>query len=486
LITPKSSQRRKFMERFAALIGGAHVADGETLEVIDPSSGRIIATTLRGTGEHVDAAVEAAESARDAWGHTPVPARSAILRRIAELLRRDREELALLESHDTGKPLSQATSDAEVAARYFEYYANTLDAFFGKSHPVNGDFVAYTRQVPYGVTGHIIPWNYPLQIGCRTIAPAIAVGNCAVVKPAEDAPLSVIRVAELALEAGLPPGVLNVVPGLGAEAGAALAAHPGIDHLSFTGSVPVGTQVARSAADNVIPVALELGGKSPNIVFPDADLDHALPVIVKSMIQNAGQTCSAGSRLLVHESVQEDVVQGIVRILESLRIGPGPSDPDMGPLISAKQLERVTAMVARAEEGGMRRATREPSLPPGGFFFAPTLFADVDPEAEIAREEVFGPVVAATPFRDLEEAIELANGTDYGLIAAVWTENINTAHVVAEELRCGQVYVNTYGAGGGVEYAFGGFKKSGYGREKGFEALEAFSQTKSIVHKVLR
>jgi aldehyde dehydrogenase (NAD+)/betaine-aldehyde dehydrogenase len=472
-----------------AVINGKLVEGADTLEVLNPSTGQVLDRIIRGTAQHVDAAVDAARAASHGWSHTPYSERSAILRRIGDLLRRDREELALLESRDTGKPLTQARADADVAARYFEYYANTMEAYFGQSHPVNGDFIAYTRHVPYGVTGHIIPWNYPLQIGCRTIAPAIAVGNCSVVKPAEDAPLSVIRVAQLALEAGLPAGVLNVVPGLGAEAGAALAAHTGIDHLSFTGSVPVGAMVAKAAADNVIPVALELGGKSPNIVFPDADLAVALPTIVKSMIQNAGQTCSAGSRLLVHEDVRDAVIDGIGQILESLSMGAGEHDPDLGPLISAKQLGRVTDMVTRAADSGAAQVggpgvRKTPAG--GGFYFPPTLFADVDPSAEIAREEVFGPVVAASTFSSVEEALSIANGTEYGLISAVWTKSLDIAHTMAEEIQAGQVYVNTYGAGGGVEYTFGGFKKSGYGREKGFEALGEFCQTKSIVLKVSR
>ena len=471
-----------------AVIGGELVTTADSLDVVDPATGRSFEATARGTAAEIDAAVGAARAASQAWSHTPTADRSALLRRIGDLVRRDHEQLAELESRDTGKPLSQARADVTVAARYFEFYANCVEAFYGLSLPFNGDFVAYTRHVPFGVTGHIIPWNYPLQIGCRTVAPAIAAGNCAVVKPAEDAPLTVIKVAELALEAGLPAGVLNVVPGLGAEAGAALASHVGIDHLSFTGSVPVGAMVAKAAADNVIPVALELGGKSPNIVFPDADLDAALPMIAKSVLQNAGQTCSAGSRLLVHASVHDEVVGRLADILRGITIGRGLDDPDLGPLISAKQQERVRSMVGRAEAHGARIAAGpgEVSVPGEGFYFAPTLVLGADPHDEIAREEVFGPVVVTTPFESTAEAIELANGTDYGLIAAVWTKNIDTAHVMAEEILAGQVYLNTYGAGGGVEYPFGGFKKSGYGREKGFEALEAFCQTKCVVLKMSR
>lgn len=475
------------MTTYPCVIDGESVVTDDTLEVIDPATRAVFAHTARGTAEQIDNAVAAARNALPQWRRTPVAERSAILRRIADLLRRDRDELARLESQDTGKPLAQARTDATVAARYFEFYANALESFVGSSRPMDGDIHSYTRHEPFGVTAHIIPWNYPLQIGCRTVAPAIAVGNCAVVKPAEDAPLSVIRLGLLALEAGLPPGVLNIVPGLGSEAGAALAAHPGIDHLSFTGSVPIGATVAAAAAANVVPTALELGGKSPNIVFGDADLDRAVPVIVKSVIQNAGQTCSAGSRLLLHESVRDRVVSGVDEAFRALSIGPGLQDPDLGPLISAKQLARVQGMVERARSGASSYGGPGAiATPADGYYFPPTLLADVAPGAEIARDEVFGPVVAATTFASVDEAISLANGSDYGLIAAIWTQSIDTAHVLAEEVQCGQVYLNTFGAGGGVEFAFGGFKKSGYGREKGLEALDAFCQTKTVVLRVQR
>jgi aldehyde dehydrogenase (NAD+) len=472
----------------ACLIDGKDVPGTEQIDVLDPSTGRKLAEIPRGGAAEIDAAVVAARAASPGWRRTSAQQRSAILRRTADLIRRDREQLALLESQDTGKPLTQARTDTDVAARYFEYYANTVEAFFGQTLPDLDGFLAYTRHVPFGVTGHIIPWNYPLQIGARTIAPALAVGNCLVVKPAEDAPLTVTRIARLALEAGLPPGVLNIVPGYGVEAGAALAAHPGIDHLSFTGSVAVGTTVAKAAAENVIPVALELGGKSPNIVFPDADLDAAVPTIVRGLLQNAGQTCSAGSRLLVHEDVHEALLARLDEAIGRVRIGAGPDDPDLGPLISAKQLARVTRMVETAGShaepriGGPGRVT----TPGGGFFFPPTVFDNVDPAAEIAQDEVFGPVLAVSTFRAEAEAVTIANGTEYGLIAAVWTNDLNIANRMAEDVMAGQVYLNSYGAGGGVEFAFGGFKKSGYGREKGFEAMAELCQTKTVITKIPR
>ena len=475
------------IENYPAIIGGEKVNGSGTFENVDPSTGQVFAAVARCTAAEVEGAVQAAREAHEKhWRRTTPDERARILHRIAELLRRDHEELSRLESMDTGKPLAQAKADATVAARYFEFYANTIESLYGDTIPALADTFTYTVREPYGVTGHIIPWNYPIQMGCRTVAPALATGNCCVLKPAEEAPLTPIKLGELALEAGLPPGAFNVVPGYGEEAGAALSGHTGIDHLAFTGSVEVGKLVSKAAAENVIPVTLELGGKSPNVVFADADIESAVPVIVNSIVQNAGQTCSAGSRLLVEESVQEQVVEAVAEKFRDITIGPGLEDPDLGPIISREQLERVQSYIQTGKNEANLLAGGD--TPQGenlgdGFFFEPTLFGGVSPGDTLSQEEVFGPVLAATPFEGVEHAAEIANGTDYGLIAAVWTGDVGKAHWLAKEIRAGQIYVNTYGAGGGGELPFGGFKKSGHGREKGYEALYEYSQVKTVAIK---
>jgi aldehyde dehydrogenase (NAD+)/betaine-aldehyde dehydrogenase len=466
-----------------SFIDGESVASAEVYDNIDPATGRSLGAVARAGSDEIDRAVSAARSASKPWRDTAPAERSARLGRIADLVDKDHERLARIECEDTGKPLSQARADVAVAARYFGFYGHAIDSYYGQTIPLSTDFHVYTRREPFGVTGHIIAWNYPMQLLARAVAPAIATGNCAVVKPADETPRTAVEFARIAVKAGVPPGVFNVVTGIGPEAGAALAAHPDVDHLGFVGSTQIGSVVAHAAADRVAPTTLELGGKSPQIVFPDAHLDRAAEFIVKAILQNAGQTCSAGSRLLVHDSIHDILVDMVRRRLQSTTIGPGIEDPELGPLISRKQQRRVQAMIADNGKGEILCGGEPPqdARLADGAYFTPTVIADVDPASTIAQEEIFGPVLTVNRFFDEDEAIRLANGTQYGLLGAVWTTDLSRAHRLAAEIRAGQVYVNTYGAGGGVELPFGGFKKSGYGREKGFQALDTFTATKTVV-----
>lgn len=340
------------MERYGAVVGGEDIAGDEWIDVPDPATGQAFAQVVAGAATEIDAAAAAAQGAFGEWSTTTPAVRGRVLRRLAALITAQRDTLAAVESRDTGKPMKQAYADVDVAARYFEFYAGAAEALHGDTVTNSADHIAYTLRQPVGVTGHIVPWNYPLQISARTVAPAIAAGNCSVLKAAEQAPLGPVLLARLARDAGLPHGVLNVVPGYGPEAGAALAGHPGISHLSFTGSEQVGQVVTVAAAANHVPVVLELGGKSPNIVWPDADLDAAVPAITNAILQNAGQTCSAGSRLLVHHEVHAELVDRLAQRFAGVRIGRGSSDPDLGPLISAGQRERVASLVAGAVDAG--------------------------------------------------------------------------------------------------------------------------------------
>jgi aldehyde dehydrogenase (NAD+) len=460
-------------------------ASGATLPMIDPSDGEPFAEIARSGAADVDIAVRAARTAfAGAWGALAPAEKGRVLSALSRAIADRADELAAIEARDCGKPVKQARADVAACARYFEFYGGAADKLHGATIPYPREFSVLTWREPHGVTGHIIPWNYPLQIFGRSIGAALTAGNACVVKPAEDACLSLLRVAELARDVGLPAGVLNIVTGLGREAGAALAGHAGIDHLSFTGSPATGAWVAQEAAKRHCPVTLELGGKGAQIVFADADLDAALPVLVNAIVQNAGQTCSAGSRLLIERSRYEEVLDRLGQRFAALTVGPALADLDCGPLIRATQLERVNGFLDEAARDGIAtvaQGTIAADAPTRGYYVVPRLLRDAAPKSRIARDEVFGPVLVAMPFVDEADAIRLANGTDYGLVTGVWTNHGGRQLRLAHAIRSGQVFINSYGAGGGVELPFGGVKHSGYGREKGFEALYGFTTLKTVV-----
>ncbi|WP_088700461.1 aldehyde dehydrogenase family protein [Halomonas campaniensis] len=473
-----------------ALVAGEWVNTTTTLQVEAPASGEPLTRIARCQVDDVEAAVQAARQAFTGqlgeWARWSARQRSEWLLRFADIIEAHHEQLAQLECADTGKPMTQARGDIGACARYFRFYGGAADKLHGETIPFETDFAVMTLREPYGVCAQIIPWNYPSQIFGRCVAAALAAGNTVVLKPAEDACLSVLRLAELAVEHGLPAGALNVVPGLGAEAGAALAAHPNIDHLSFTGSPETGTHVAQAAAQHHVPVTLELGGKSPQLVFADADLDAALPAVVRGIIQNAGQTCSAGSRLLVQREIAERVVANLSERFAALRCDAGEADADCGPLINARQKAKLEARLAAAEADGIRVAAKGQfavSAPSGGHFVMPQLLTDIPEGHEVLHEELFGPVLVVQVFEDEAEALALANATDFGLCAGIWTRDGGRQLRLAKGIRSGQVFINNYGAAGGVELPFGGVGRSGHGREKGFEGLRSYTRIKTVAIK---
>jgi aldehyde dehydrogenase (NAD+) len=457
---------RPYWRNWIRMVDGG---DGTTIPVTDPATGEVIAEVARGTSADIDRAVRAARACSDARVLRDVRPhrRGDLMLKVAEELGHAADEIAMVECRDNGKTLANGRNEVALTQRYLTYYAGLADKLEGRQIPLGDGYVDYTVHETFGVSAQIVPWNGPLPVGARSIACALVTGNTVVLKSPEHSPLSLVLFAEACERAGVPPGAVNIVCGHGAEAGAALAAHPDIDHIVFTGSVETGKSVLRAAAERVIPCVMELGRKSGAIVHADADLDRTAASAVRGIFTHAGQICSAGSRLIVHRSLRDDLVERVVRLASARTVGPGLEGCDMGPLISARQLARVEAL---CEAGRAEGATavlgghRVPGLP--GHFMAPTIFTGVRPEMRIAQEEFFGPVLVVLPFDTPEEAIAIANGTPYGRAAGVYTRDLRLAHWTADRLVAGQVYVNEWWAGG-VETPFGGMKRSGYGRERG-------------------
>ncbi|KAF0960880.1 aldehyde dehydrogenase [Rhodococcus sp. T7] len=469
-------------------IGGTWTAaaGGETMESIDPSNGLAWTRVPAADGTDVDRAVASAtEAMAGEWGATPGPRRAHLLNRLADLVDRDADRLAAIETRDNGKLIRETRPVMGQVSAWLRYYAGAADKLAGQTLPTGDpNYLVYTTREPVGVVAAIVPFNSPVMITTMKVAPALAAGCAVVVKTADQTPTSTLLLAELVEEAGFPPGAFNVLTGPGATVGDALARHPGVAKVSFTGSTAVGTHVMKAAAEHVAPVTLELGGKSPNIVFADADLDAAINGVVGGIFASTGQMCIAGGRLLVQEEIHDELVERLRVRAASIRLGD-PQDPasEMGPLVSEAQLEKVLALVASGVAEGATLVTggkrAAPAAVPDGYFVEPTIFAGVQPDMQLAREEVFGPVLAVVPFRDEEHAIELGNDTVFGLAGGVWTKDVQRAHRMARRLRCGVVWINCY-RNTSPHVPFGGMQQSGFGRENGPDAILDYTQVKSV------
>jgi acyl-CoA reductase-like NAD-dependent aldehyde dehydrogenase len=473
---------------FQMLINGKRraVDDGRTIDVVSPLDGSVLGIVSDATPAQVSEAIEAAETAFTAiWRRTPGVERARLMIRLAELIEANAEEIAQLETSDNGKLLRETRLQARFSARNYRFFAGLADKIFGHTIPLdNFDSFDYTMREPIGVAVLITAWNSPMQLLANKLAPALAAGNCVVIKPSELAPLSTLKLADLVQEAGFPPGVINIVTG-GAEAGIALTTDARVGRISFTGSVPTGQAIAAAAAKTLVPVTLELGGKSANIIFDDADLDRAVVGALAGIFAAGGQTCIAGSRLLVQDGVYDEVVRRIGERARAIVLGdPTQETTQMGPVANLPQRERILSMIDAGRDSGARIVcggdTPADAGLAGGLFVNPTVFADVDPQSRIAQEEVFGPVLSIIRFSTEDEAIAIANGTEFGLASGVWTQNLTRAHRVARELVAGTVWVNTYRSSA-AQAPFGGVKKSGYGRERGIEAIDDYLRTKNVM-----
>ncbi len=490
-VTEAASPAAAFMaQRKLMLIDGEWVdaRSGNTFEVLDPADGEIVSHVPAGEAEDVELAVKAARAAFEdsSWSRMTASDRGRIVWRIGDLILEHADELAAIESIDNGKPVGVArAADVPLAADIFHYMAGFATKIFGQTFPISvpysdRQFHAYTAKEPIGVVGQVIPWNFPLLMAAWKLSPALATGCTVVLKPAEQTPLTALRLGELMLEAGLPNGVVNIVTGYGEQAGAAVAAHPGLDKVAFTGSTEVGKLIVKAAANDLKRVTLELGGKSPNVVFADADLETAIPGAASAIFFNHGQCCCAGSRLYVEQKIYDEVIAGISDEASKIKIGRGlDPDTDMGPLVSDEQLERVTSFFQSSDKEGVRTVTGGKRVGEKGYFVAPTVLEGARPGHRVYDEEIFGPVVTAIPFKDADEVAPAANQTVYGLAAGIWSNDLTKVHRLIPKLKAGTVWVNAYNIFDAA-LPFGGYKQSGWGREMGEEVIHEYTETKSV------
>ena len=475
------------LPRTQLYIGGQwrDAIDGGTLDVVDPATEKLICKVSAGNAKDIDLAVTAARRAFESpeWRDMPPLVRAGLINRLADLMERDQESLAQLESLDQGKPVKWARAfDVASAIMTLRHAAGTPSRLDGRVMNLSfpGKYHAYTRRQPIGVVGQIIPWNYPLVMAIWKIAPVLATGCTSVLKPAEFTPLSALRLAELIDEAGIPKGVINVVPGTGKDAGAALVAHPGVNKIAFTGSTAVGKQIAAAAAGDVKRVSLELGGKSPVVVLGDADFAQAIPGVAQGIFFNTGQVCCAGSRLYAEKKVFDKLIDGLVEASSGLVVGPGLEEAtDLGPLNSQQHFAKVTSLIERGREEGATIVTGGKRKFDKGYFVEPTIMIDTKPDMSVVREEIFGPVLTASPVDSIDDLVRQANDTHYGLAAAVWTRDVSKAHELAARIDAGTVWVNCHYVFDPA-MPFGGFRQSGYGRENGSEVLDLYTETKSV------